>query len=165
MHPAALFAHLLTPPRYTHLLLRVNRDHDGCAVTVLLVNIVPRNAKEPWLKFRIILQGSQLLIHGYKGFLRQIFRFFDRSDHSVNKIQNLARELIVNSLKGPYVPFLASSIQRTNRAGSVAAAPGFRSFIFKLNSPVNDPTHFRKFRLRQKNQVGGPLPFLVYQRS
>jgi len=79
---------------------RIDRDRGRSPSAVLLVHIITRDTKEPGLEFRIILERSQFLIDSNKSLLRQVFRFLDRSNHSVNEVQDLARRQVVNSLKG-----------------------------------------------------------------
>ena len=77
----------------------VNGNRDGCMTAILLIYIVARYAKQPRLKFCVVLQGPQLLIHGHKCLLSQIFRFFFRGHHSVDEVQHLARKQVIDLLK------------------------------------------------------------------
>lgn len=125
---------------------RINGDRGWTPPAVLLIHIIARDTKEPGLEFRIILERSQFLIDSDKSLLRQVFRFFDRSNHSVYEIQDLARGQVVNSLKGLNVSFLGLLDPLREQSWLCRFATWVQIIFRQLNSPMNDSSRCRKFR-------------------
>ncbi len=107
-----------------------------------MIHIIPGDAKQPRLEFRVILQRTQLLIHSYKGFLGQVFSFFYGGHHAINEVQDLAREKVIDSLKGPKISLfgLFYPLNQENRVCGIST--GVQVFLRQTELTLDDSDRY-----------------------